>query len=148
MSGTWPDARAALAAALAAAPGVDRVLIAPPTGAAAMSAGVTVMMTPPARSTVRSPGGRTEVRYTLNATVLRLMGGDPEASSLEVDDAVEAINVVMEAHVTLGGTATVAGAFDWAAAVVVEYPPGSGVWFIGMTGTTTLIIVRDYLRAA
>ena len=149
VSSDWPTARAALVTVLAAVHGVDRVVVAPPQGAAGLPPGTTtVMLTPPARTTARTPGGRTEVRYTVTATVLRLMASSPETASLEVDSVVESINAAMESHITLGGAVTVAGPFDWSAALAVEYPPNSGVWFVGMSGTMPLTFVRDYMRAA
>ena len=143
----WPEAAAALAAALAAADGVDEVLRSPPVTAAAVSDGTTVWLTPPARAAARSPG-RLETTVTADLTVTAPMGNDPVHATALVEAAVEGITAALEGTVTLGGAATSTEPPTWQAAVAAEYPPGSGVFHIAMRATMPVTLVTSPARGA
>lgn len=147
---TWPAARDALAAAVAAVEAVDSVVTAAPRTAAALRSGTVAVVpeAPPARSSRRTPGGRTETVYRLSLTVARNVGSDPAAAALAVDAAVEAIDAALEQHITLGGAATATEAPDWTEATVADWPPGSGVNIVSMTADIPVMFVRTYRREA
>ena len=143
----WPDAAEALAAALGAADGVAEVLRSPPVTNAAVGAGATVWLTPPARTHERTPG-RLETQITADMTVTAPMGNDPVRATALVEAAVEGITAALEQAITLGGAATSAGPPAWAAAEAAEYPPGSGQWHIAMRATMPVMIVTSPERRA
>ena len=147
---TWPQARAALVRALAAVAAVDAAHPYLPWSNEPLKRGTHVLIAPPARSSERTPGGRTAKTYTVRLTVMRLLGPPDghEAAFLAVDDAVEAIDAALEGHITLGGAATSTGAATWQAATVADWPPESRIWFVVMSGTLPVDITRTYEREA
>ena len=144
---TWADASAELLTALNNVTELDAVFAAPPTSGAALRRGVTAMLSPPARTSERRPGCTTERTYRQAVAVMTPFGTDVVAASTAVDKAVEAIDVEMELHVTLGGTATTCGPFAWQSAIVADYPPESGQWFVAMTGIAEIVMIVDVERA-
>ena len=146
---TWAATRAALIAVLDDVTEIDHVLVAPPWAGAELRQGMTAILTPPARTSDRQPSCTTEHTYRQQCTVMTLLNiRDVEPATRLVDAAVEAIDTEMELHVTLGGTATSCGPFAWEQAIATDYSPGSGVWFVSMTGTAEIIRIVDVDRRA
>ena len=75
---TWTNARAAFIAALEVVPDLDLVLAAPPASGAALRNGVTALLTPPGRTTVRRAGCDLQRTYRQHVTVTALLGTNPE----------------------------------------------------------------------
>lgn len=146
---TWRAARTALAAILADVAEVDVVLTVDPTSAAALGRGVAAVIppAPPARSSRRTPGGRTEKTYQVNLTLTRLFAANSDAAALAIDAAVEAIDDALESHITLGGAATTTEGASWTEPIVADYPPGSKIEFMMMTATIPVTLIRTYQRA-
>ena len=143
---TWADARTALLAALNNVDELDSVLAAPPASGAALRKGVSAMLTPPARTSDRRPSCSTRRTYRQPIAVMTPFGSDVESASTAVDNAVEAVDVEMELHVTLGGTATSCGPFVWESAIAADYPPNSGLWFVAVTGSAEIVLIVDVDR--
>ena len=145
---TWAAARSALLDAIIALPEVDQVFtIVSPSGDDLRGAGVAVIVAPPARRGERTPG-RLEKSYTATVTVGRALESDPQGAALQVDAAVEAIDGALESHVTLGGTVTSTAPITWGEAAVVEFPEGSRVEYVTMSGTFPVTIVTAPARSA
>ena len=145
----WTVARDALAEILAGVDEVDEVLTTSPLNASALHGTCAVIPpAPPARRSSRTAGGRTETTYRVTLTLSRAFASTNDDTATTLDAAVEAINAEMENHITLAGRATSTAAPEWAAAVVAEYPPGSGIDFMLMTGTIEVLFVRTYDRSA
>ena len=138
----WPEARAALADALAAVDGVDRVQLTPPVAGQLRFRGVLVALTPPGRTTARSPGRRQKV-VAARAVVLTPLptAGGVEAAALRVDAAVEAIDDAMSGEVSLGGAAASADPWAWSEMELTESTPGAGDWYLAMRGSMRIVLV-------
>ena len=139
----WVDTRDALEAVLKGL-GYTVFLVPPPQMNIANK--IVVMLLPPARSTVRYSGNVKKKVYQQRVTLLHSIGsGNERAVGVAVDAAAEAIDDVMDGQVALGGEAVVVSAPTWEDADLTDYPPGSGKYFVGMSGTiqiTTDQVVR------
>lgn len=142
----WDEARNALKAALENVARIDVVHLAPPESYTALG-DVSAVLLPPQRSTTRRPGD-TEATYNQRIQILAAAGPDIEAASIRLDNTIEAVIDEMEEHVTLSGEATYCGPFEFSEATVVEYPPGSGAWFVSMIGTASITVTSSAARAA
>jgi len=146
-AGGWPAARAALAAHCAATVGVDRVFVAFPPSSAAVAAGVSAVLVPPARSGQREAGGGVDRRIDAAVTLMTpLDPGVQGGGSAAIDDAAEALTARLEGDILLGGAVTAALPIRWDEGDLLEFPPRSGAWFASQTGRVELIISAEYPR--
>ena len=144
---SWTAARDELLDVLRTVDELDALLVAPPEAISEARVGVTGFLLPPARASVRRAGPVTERRYSQRLIVRAAAGDRPEPAMLAVDAAVEAIDTEMERHVILGGKVTSIGPFSWGESYAVQWPPETGVFFVGMDATTEIVIVVNVDRS-
>ena len=136
---TWALARTELQDLIT---GLGYTLFTTPPSELDAPAGVVVMMVPPARSAERRPGGIRRKTYEQRINVIYPIGEDEKTAAEAVDDAVEIIDDLLDGHIALAGEAVVESPISWDEMVVVGYPPGKGILYASMTGSSTIEIER------
>lgn len=133
-----------LAAGLGGLDEVGLVLpVPPPSNAAMLRDGVTVALSPPARTTVRNPG---QARITWRTELWVFAPLDSRnlvVATERVTDAVAAIDGLLDADLTLGGLVTTTEPVSWEMGQAQDWPESSGVWFCVQTGTLPMLMHRD-----
>jgi len=145
---TWLAAAQRLEAVLGDLAEVDNVFSLPPLSSDEVRVGVSAMLLPPARTTLRQAGGSTVKMYTQQVTLMSLIADRPETAAARVDAAVEAVDAAMESQVTLGGLVTVCGPFQWQEGFAQEMPEDSGIWYAHMVGAAEIRRTIGYYRSA
>ena len=145
--GMWSGARGVLIRLLAGVDGVGVVLDGFPSDAVPLSSGVGVVLPPAARSGVRQPGA-TRWTVTQPVHVLRMLSSDPAAATADIEVVVDGIGAVLETSIALGGAVSASEAPVWDEGDLMEWPPGSGIWFARSLGRVQFLSVFDVERGA
>ena len=110
---------------------------------------IVVMLMPPARTTDRRHGATKQKTYLQRLTVMHGLGqASEDVIGDKVDAAVEAIDDALDLQVALGGEAVTVTPGVWEECELVDYPAGTQIYYVAMSGIITVTVQHEVTFAA